>query len=51
MFWALIIEGHVWEITDIDPEGRFHPSFLWVPCDSTVTVGMTWDGTNFGPAP
>lgn len=24
--WALIVDGVVWEITDIDPNGRFHPS-------------------------
>lgn len=45
--WALIINGAVFEITDIDPEERFHPSLEWVACDETVSVGMEYDGVNF----
>lgn len=37
--WALIVDYVVVEITDIDPEGRFHPDLLWLPCSSEVEAG------------
>lgn len=44
--WARIENGRVAEVTDIDPEGRFHPSFLWFACDISVREGDTYkDGT------
>lgn len=45
--WALIVDGVVWEITDIDPNGRFHPSLLWVECGDDVEVGYLYDGKKF----
>lgn len=45
--WARIDSGAVAEITDIDPEGRFHPSIEWVACDEQVAVGWIYDGGEF----
>lgn len=47
--WARIENGSVAELTDIDPEGRFHPSLEWVACDDTTTLGMTYDGAFHEP--
>lgn len=49
--WARIENNRVMEITDIDPEGRFHPSLIWVPCDDEVDQHFTFDGTGFVPPP
>lgn len=35
--WARIEGERVAEITDIDPDGRFHPSLVWVECPSAVS--------------
>ncbi|WP_081945869.1 DUF4376 domain-containing protein [Halomonas salina] len=32
------------EITDLDPQGRFHPSLQWEPADETVAIGDLYDG-------
>lgn len=37
--WALIENKTVMEITDIDPDGRFHPDLAWVPCHADVRAG------------
>ena len=42
--WALINNSIVAEITDIDPNGRFHPSLTWVECDSTTKPGDVYGG-------
>lgn len=47
--WARIENGIVAEITDIDPEGRFHPSLVWVPCGAEVQPGWAYDGGEFSP--
>lgn len=49
--WALIVEGAVREVTEIDPAGRFHPSLTWVGCDAEVAPGDRYDGGAFGPPP
>lgn len=50
-YWALIIDGRVAEITDIDPADRFHPDLEFRPCPDDVQVGyLFFDGT-FSPAP
>ena len=51
MNWALIIDGHVAEITDIDPEGRFHPSLVWVPAGPNVNVGNEYIDGEFTEPP
>lgn len=49
--WALIIDNVVAEITDIDPAGRFHPSFEWVSAPETAAVGDAYsDGEFVSPA-
>lgn len=45
--WALIQDGTVTEITDIDPTGRFHPSLQLESADETVEVGDQFDGESF----
>ena len=46
--WALVIDGLVQEVTDIDPYGRFHPSLEWHACKSEVAPGwMYLDGIFF----
>ena len=40
MKWARIENGTVMEITDIDPNGRFHPDLIWVECPEEV--GQRW---------
>lgn len=40
--WALIIDGAVFEVTDLDPEGRFHPDLLWVACAADVGPGWRY---------
>jgi hypothetical protein len=51
--WALIENKQVVELTDIDPEGRFHPSMRWLAAPEGVQVGWLHDEENgFGePAP
>ncbi len=51
--WALIADGVVAEITDIDPAGRFHPSLQWQPVDQTggCGPGWVWDGLTFSAPP
>lgn len=47
MMWALVIDGIVTEVTDIDPDGRFHPSLRWEKCSASVQPGWTFDGSKF----
>lgn len=52
---ARIANRVVVEIAAI-PEGlslaeMFHPDAGFVPCDNTVTLGMSYDGARFGAAP
>jgi hypothetical protein len=49
--WARVEAGTVREITEIDPAGRFHPDFVWVPCGAEVSVGDGFDGEVFLPPP
>lgn len=58
MIWARIekIEDEenfrVDEVVTVDPEGRFHPSLIWVSCPADVEPGYLYDGTAFTePAP
>lgn len=37
--WALVFDGVVSEVTDIDPDGRFHPDFKWYPCPEDTVSG------------
>lgn len=45
--WALIINGAVREVTDIDPKGRFHQSLKWVKCDGEVRQQMLYEDGKF----
>ncbi|KAB0549825.1 hypothetical protein F7R01_00960 [Pseudomonas argentinensis] len=42
--WARVEYGIVVEVTGDDPQGRFHPSLLWVDCPSSVDIGWTLIG-------
>lgn len=45
--WALIENGLVKELTAVDPEGRFHPDFVWVKAPEEVRPGYIYDEANF----
>lgn len=47
--WARIEENLVMELTDTDPEGRFHPSLIWVECPADTQQGYIYDGEYFTP--
>lgn len=50
--WARIgSNGTVAEITDIDPQGRFHPSIPWHACPVETEIGWHFDGETFLPPP
>lgn len=50
MQWARIEDGRVYELTDIDPEGRFPPgAYLWVECSEDVRQGWTYIDGVFAP--
>lgn len=49
--WALIIDGAVFEITDINPSERFHPSLEWVECDTSVKQNMRYENGEFMEVP
>ena len=49
--WARIENGRVMETTDLDPEGRFHPSLVWVACADEIDQHYTYDGTTFTAPP
>lgn len=50
MQWARIENNEVMEITDINPDGRFHPSLIWVKCPADVQQGYIQDNGMFKPA-
>ena len=41
--WARIENNTVMELTEKDPEGRFHESLVWIPCFEGVEQGYTYD--------
>lgn len=49
--WARIENDTVAELTDIDPEGRFHPSIEWVACHKPVEMGWAYSGSEFRAPP
>ena len=49
--WARIENNTVMEITNIDPEGRFHPALIWAECPEEVEQHWTYDGKEFAAPP
>lgn len=49
--WARIENNKVMETTDLDPNGRFHPSLVWVECPDDVTFAYSYDGSAFSAPP
>lgn len=45
--WAHVDNGRVIEVTDIDPAGRFHPSWVWKSCPASVSMGWTFNNGKF----
>lgn len=43
--WARIENNVIVELTEIDPEGRFHPDLIWITCSPDVHVGWVFDGS------
>jgi hypothetical protein len=44
--WSRIENGLVAEVTDIDPDGRFHSSLHWVACPENVKPGWMAESSN-----
>ncbi len=50
MKWCRVEFDKVVEVTELDPEGRFHPDFEWLACPADVTQGWEWtDGVFSAP--
>ena len=50
--WARLENNLVMELTDIDPEGRFHPSLVWVECPADTQQGDLYiDGKFIAQSP
>ncbi|WP_254204182.1 hypothetical protein [Aeromonas sp. FDAARGOS 1408] len=47
--WARVEENEVKELTGVDPEGRYHESMTWVPCDDGVQIGWMQSASGFAP--
>ena len=47
IMWARIENNTVMELIDINPEGRFHSSLIWVKCPADVVQGYLYDGEVF----
>lgn len=48
MRYARIENNEVKEIGEFQSiEGRFHPSLVWVPCETSVQQGWSYDGAAF----
>ena len=48
--WARIENNVAVELTEIDPEGRFHPDLIWHACGTDVQCGWTFtDGQFIAP--
>ena len=41
--WCRVKEGKVYEVTELDPTGRFGPSFVWQACPDNVEQNMLYD--------
>lgn len=42
MMWALIIDGAVFELTSVNPAGRFAADMQWIAVPSGVNVAVGW---------
>jgi len=49
--WALIQDGRVVELTDVDPAGRFHPEFVWKPALIGVELGTLYEDGHYSQPP
>lgn len=50
--WARIEENKVEEITEINPEGRFHSSLIWKECPADTQQGDLYiDGEFIAQSP
>lgn len=49
MLWALLVDGRVSELTDIDPFERFPPELIWYECPEGTQVGDTYNDGVFAP--
>jgi len=45
--WARIVDDVVIEITDVDPEGRFHPDLIWETVPENVEQNWVKSGNSF----
>lgn len=45
--WALVQDEVVLEVTEIDPEGRYHPDFKWRSCPTQVKPGWRFANALF----
>lgn len=49
MYWALIVDGRVTEITDIDPKDRYPIELDWRECPDGTQVGDTYSDGIYAP--
>lgn len=49
--WARIENNKVVEVTDVDPEGRFHPSIAFIECGQSTQLGDVYQNGSFSSPP
>lgn len=50
VMWARLDEsGHILEVTDINPAGRFHASIVWTPMTQSVEPGGVFSNGTYTP--
>lgn len=51
IMWARIRDGHVVEVADVDPVGRFHPAIVWVEAPLETKEGWIYADGLLAPPP
>ncbi|WP_237387341.1 hypothetical protein [Xenorhabdus sp. Sc-CR9] len=45
--WARLENNVVTELTDTNPDGRFHPLLIWVKCPTDTRTGCIYENGKF----
>lgn len=43
--WARLENNIVRELINFNPEGKYHPSLIWMECDESVATGMVYSAS------